>query len=121
MEEGDSWMDEGDSWMDEGDSWMDEGDHEDGEGGNDLSPESQKKVTNFMINDDGIRAELIGNMVKDSPEMSWMSTISADAQKKALTIFMEFGQSENANPMDMMAQLQAIPEVAPHFPAMPAQ
>ena len=70
-----------------------------------------------MMEDDGIREETIANMVKGSPDMSWLANISPDGQKKVMNAFMTLGN----DPMAMMTALSQIPEAASHFPPMQTQ
>ena len=70
-----------------------------------------------MLNDDGIRAELIANTVAETPELSWLSEISADNQKAVLRIFMKYSEDPEADPSALITELNAIEEVQPHIAA----
>ena len=75
-----------------------------------------------MVDDDDIRAELIASISAEADgDLDWLSEISDDAQKEALTIFIEYGHRLEEEPdlaMEMFGKLAEIEEVAPHIEAM---
>ena len=68
-----------------------------------------------MINDDGIRGEMIANFVEEEPEWKWVQDVSADAQKQIVGIYFTYGEGEDEEAM--MAALRQVPEAAAHLPS----
>ena len=46
-----------------------------------------------------------------SPELNWVSTMNSTGQKRIISILLNYGAMENADPAEMMAELSAIPGV----------
>ena len=59
----------------------------------------------FMVEDDGIRTELIQNM---GEEMSWLLKVKKSVQKKVMGLFMEMGKPD-ADFEAIMTELMSIP------------
>ena len=60
-----------------------------------------------MVEDDGIRAELIASISAEADgHLDWLSEISDDAQKESLKIFIKYGHQLEEKPelvLDMFA------------------
>lgn len=67
------------------------------------------KLMNFMMEDDGIRGELVAQMAEDNEDLAWIADLDADTQKKVMKLFMQMGNPE-ADHEAIMAELMAIPE-----------
>ena len=76
------------------------------------------KVMNFMIEDDGIRSELIGQMAAEDESIAWLQNVAAGPQKQIMSLFMQMGNPE-ADFESIMTQLMAIPEFAQNMEMPP--
>ena len=57
------------------------------------------KLVDFMIDDDGIRAELIAGMAAEADgTLDWLSQVSSDAQKKSVAIILVYGSLAEEHP-----------------------
>ena len=77
------------------------------------------KLMNFMIQDDGIRAELVAQMVASDETLGFLQTIGAGPQKQIMSLFMQMGNPE-ADHESIFAQLMAIPEFVDNMPQPPS-
>ena len=58
-----------------------------------------EKLVNFMVEDDGIRAELIAGMAAEADgSLDWLSQVSSDAQKQSVAIIIVYGSAAQAVP-----------------------